>query len=894
MFRRIFLVFLPSLTASSVSFADTDAWSCQQNQDNNQWICIGDQATPLHHQQAVEATAIEQTPKAIDNRAPLIKPHVPNEQATEATTAPPINAPQTPAPPSVRPSEASTCQDCSESPSADDDTGNVNLRLLGPVFNPQQEQIFSRLKARLPSDPWQNCLSPRGTQRHWIAPKDTRTQSPLDVKANYSEIFDNEIGAYSGKVELSRGDQRGQANNANYDSISETLDLQGDVYYSEDELALHSDTATLKLASDQAKLRDTLFIFPATPIRGSAATIYRDNKFLSHYQDVTYTSCRPGNQDWALHASELKLNKQTGKGSAKNTWIEFKGVPVFYSPYMAFPVDSRRLSGFLSPSFGSTQNGGFIPSAPYYWNIAPNYDAVITPKYFTKRGALLGGDFRYLSEQSQGTISMEYMPDDQVLNDSRYMGSLKHFTQFTPNISGHLDLNTVSDKNYFAELGNALSFPNFSFVKSQADINYLSDGIAFTTRVESYQTIDPTLSALQMPYRRLPQINLNLNRSFNLATPVDTALESESVYFQHNGLVNGQRFNLKPSISLPIQNASGYITPKLSLQHTQYLLNNQNNGQANDISRTLPIMSVDSGLFVERDLTLANTAMRHTIEPRLFYLYIPKTDQSQIPLFDTSVYDFWYSSMFRENRFSGSDRIQDANQVTTAVTTRLLDPSNGRERLKLSIGEIFYFRNRDVTLCGNYPTNLCAISPVETADSSPLVSELSSQLTEQISIDSGLQWDSQTNHIVRGKAGIHYVNPQGQIVNVGYLYRQNPLIPNRSNDITQSDMSFRWPIVDNWHAVGRWQYSWLYNSTQDMFFGVEKENCCWRFRLIGRSYLNSLNQITDNNQLLNNSIEGTMQTGVFFQVELKGLTGIGEKLDNFFEKSIYGYRKPDK
>jgi len=926
---RLFLVFLSSSTAS-VSFANPAAWSCQQNKENNEWVCVGDNASQDNTQAAdfpvstgadkapepVVAAPVEssikppiepgQTPPAAVSEPLVAEPAVLGQTdvkpvdptaSPEAEKTPPAGgrlADESSRRPVKRCTEGSVCPP-SRDPVQPSESEGYGLRLLDPVFDHQQEQIFSTLNAQLKNDPWENCMSPIGTQRTWAASTDLRNRSPLDVKSNYSEIFDNEIGNYSGNVEMSRADQHAHAHTANYDSISETLDLHGDVYYSEDELALHSDTATLKLASDQARLRDTLFIFPATPLRGRAKAVYRDSKFLSHYQDVTYTSCRPGNQDWALHASELKLNKQTGKGSAKNAWLEFKGAPVFYSPYLAFPVDNRRMSGFLAPSFGNTQNGGFNATLPYYWNIAPNYDATLNPRYFSKRGILLAGDFRYLSEQSRGVASVEYMPNDDVLNDSRYQMSLKHATQFTSNISSHLDLNYVSDKNYFAELGNALSFPNFSFVKSQADVNYISDGIAFSSRVESYQTIDSALSGIQIPYRRLPQVNLNLNRSFNAVTPIDAAVESESVYFQHSSLVNGQRFNIKPSLSLPLQTSSAFLTPKLSVQHTQYLLNNQGAGLSDDISRTLPIMSIDSGVYLERDLKMADTAMRHTLEPRLFYLYIPKTDQSQIPLFDTSVYDFWYSSMFRENRFSGSDRIQDANQVTAALSSRLVDPATGRERLKLSIGEIFYFRDREVTLCGDHPSSLCAISPVETENSSPLVTELSSQLTDHISIDSGLQWDPHSNDIVRGKAMIHIVNQPDQIINVGYLYRQDPLIPDKSNDITQSDMSFRWPIVDNWYAVGRWQYSWLYNNTQDGFFGFEKENCCWRFRVIGRSYLNSINQVSgDVAQTANTVVEGTTQTGIFFQIELKGLTGIGEKLDDFFEKSIYGYRKPEK
>lgn len=920
MFRRLFLVFLPSLTAS-VSFADQESWSCQQDNQSKQWLCVGDSkpidsihaanppvsVEPGNHAEAQIVKPVIDEPQPVLAPAPVPKPAV-----TEATPVKPVDNIRSALPEVKSPvpsndrlgseplkSAEQACQgsgNCASTQAQNqpEDNAGFSLGLLAPAFDSGQETVFRTLNAQFKRDPWESCMLQVGTQRSWAAAKDVRNKSPLDVKSNYSEIFDNEIGNYTGNVEMSRADQRALSNTANYDSVSQTLDLHGDVYYTEDELALHSDTATLKLASDQARLRETLFIYPAAPLRGRAKTAYRDSKYLSHYKDVTYTSCRPGNQDWALHASELKLNKQTGKGAAKNAWLEFKGTPVFYSPYFAFPIDNRRLTGFLAPSYHYTPRSGLSLSVPYYWNIAPAYDMTFNPRYLTTRGLLLADEFRYLTERSKGIVNVEYLPNDEKLDESRYQGSFKHSTQFTPNISSNLDLNYVSDKNYFAELGNALSFPNFSFIKSQADANYFSEGVAFTTRVESYQTIDPTLTGIQIPYRRLPQINLNLNRSFNFM-PLDAAVESESVYFQHSSLVNGQRFNFRPSASFPLQTESAFLTPKVSVQHTQYLLNNQVAGLPNDISRTLPIMSIDSGIFLERNLRIADKSMSHTLEPRLFYLYIPKTDQTQIPLFDTSIYDFWYSSMFRENRFSGSDRVQDANQVTVALTSRLVDPATGQERLKLNIGEIFYFRNREVTLCGAYPSSLCAISPVETEDSSPLVTELSSQLTEHISVDSGLQWDPHSNAIVRGKAVIHFVNQADQIINVGYLYRQNPLIPDRSNDITQSDMSFRWPIFNSWYAVGRWQYSWLYNKTQDGFFGIEKENCCWRFRVIGRTYLNSLNQTNDPiTQTSNDIVEGTNQTGIFFQIEFKGLTGVGEKLDDFFEKSIYGYRKPEK
>jgi LPS-assembly protein len=814
------------------------------------------------------------------------------------------------------------------------ETEEPGFRILDPAFDNKQELVFNTLKERFKTDPWANCTIQVGKQTIDSSNKKLRVKADVDMNSNYSEIYDNEIGNYEGNVEMKRADQKASSNAANYDSISETLDLHGNVYYSEDELALYTESATLNLASDEARLRDSLFVSPATPLRGKAEAIYRDSDTLSRYKGVAYTACVPGNQDWIVHANDLKMNKTTGYGSAKNAWVEFKGVPVFYSPYLSFPLDNRRLTGFLAPSFGNTQNGGFSFSAPFYWNIAPNYDATLRPRYYTKRGIMLAGDFRYLTKSSQGSVSAEYMPEDTTVsaNDpirssSRYLASIKNKTQFSPHINSNVDLNLVSDKFYFAELGNALSFPNFSHVRSVADVSYIDQGVSLIGKVENYQTIDPNLTGRLRPYRRLPQLNLNLNHTFD--SLVDIGLNNEFVYFQHDksslvadSVPDGLRFNIEPYISLPWNSASAFVTPKLSFKYTQYLLDNVNPGNPDSVSRTVPIASIDSGMFFEKDVSLGGSSMLHTIEPRLFYLFIPKVSQSDIPIFDSSFYDFSFNSLFRENRFSGTDRVQDANQITPALTTRLVDSKTGLEKLKLSIGDIIYFQDREVTAPLVRIGRRFLESRVETSSFSPLVGELSSQINEHFAVETGMQWDPERNEIVRGKAILHFVNDPGEIINLGYLYRKNTLIQDtfdsktntqladeldideasaqllrsntaliRSNDIIQSDVSFRWPIVDDWFAIGRWQYSLLYNQTQEGFLGLEKETCCWRFRIIGRRYVNNI--ISAANSPINQDTPANSQTGVFFQIEFKGLTGIGEKLDDFFSQSIYGYRKSE-
>jgi LPS-assembly protein len=962
--RRLLLVFLPSIY-TPISIANESAWSCTQNKDSQEWVCVGEKKSrekvdaetksaspePVKEAQQAPTEAVETSRPVVAEpvHAPVesVEPQpVPAEKAVVEADAPQPSVSTkadedtkqatVAAKPIVQPSvnantktqlqtEANrpgwTCDakaadknwDCKlvgadpKGQARAVETAESGMSLLTPAFDHNEELTFSNLKSQLKYDPWQSCMAP-GQKPAYVPGKNLREASPLDIDSDYAEIFDNEIYSYTGNVEMVRADQRSVSNKASYDTVSGTLDLQGSVYYSEDELALHSESATLNLTNDKAKLRNSLFIAPATPLRGRANAIYRESSTLSRYKDVAYTSCRPGNQDWVVHASELKMNKDSGEGAARNAWLEFKGTPVFYSPYLNFPIDNRRLSGFLAPSFGNTQKGGFRLQAPYYWNIAPNYDATLRPRYLSNRGALLGGEFRYLTEMAKGRADLEFMPNDSILDKSRYLAAFTNTTQFNSHIYANMDLNKVSDKDYFADLGNALSMTTYSsFLLSQANLGYANEGVSLRGHVDSYQSIDKAITSAGMPYKRLPQINLDLNHAFNFM-PLNTSVGTEYTYFQHSTIVNGQRVNVKPSLSFPLQTASAFLTPKVSLQHTQYALSDPKGATlttADSISRTLPIFSTDTGLYLEKDVNLSNRSYLHTLEPRLFYLYIPKSDQSNIPIFDTSFYDPSFNSLFLENRFSGTDRLGDANQLTAALTTRLVDSKTGREKLKLSVGQIAYFQDRKVNLDVGNPPPLSYKEPLQgyfpdTDKFSNLISELNAELTDHISFSSGAQWNPHLNRVVRHGAMLHYINETGEIINLGYRYRKNTIIPDASGkrlyDVINSDVSAHWPVYNDWSVVGRWTYSILNNATQESFLGVEKENCCWRFRLIGRRWVNSLalnvSSSTPNFVAIDPTATGVSQTGVFLQIELKGLTGIGEHLDTFFEKQIYGYRAP--
>ncbi len=938
MFCRYSLFFFLNLY-SFISFAETSEWNCSQDQ-NGQWSCLTpnkplekqleEQITP-QSADPDSATAIPGRPKDmlsdqdietgkqetgdIATPAPestetalYLKPEEagPNIQTqpaqdqqawSEPVTDAEITIAQTPPipmPAPVQPSQTSkksgwNCKvgveqgtwDCNlvgtdpKGQAKIMDEGVGHFSWLEPAFDLQQEQSFDVLKAELKYDPWANCTLLLGAQPDFVSEKEIRDRSPLDVGADYTEIFDNEIASFSGNVHLRRADQHVSANRATYDAVSKTLDLQGNVIYSDEALSAFSENALLELDSDQARLRKALFISPVTPLRGSAEVAYRESAVLNHFKEVAYTSCKPGNQDWVMHASRLKMNKQTGKGAVKHAWLEFKGVPVFYLPYLSFPLDDRRQSGLLTPSFGSTERNGVDINIPFYWNIAPNYDATVWARYLSKRGGMFGGDFRYLNKMTKGAVEFEVLPYDSEKEKTRWQGRLKNSTVFTSQLRSDFDINYVSDEDYFEDLGNSLSIFNRRHLYSFADVVYSRPGVFLSTRADNYQVIDKTISDFDKPYRRLPQVLLNLNHSFGFM-PLDMNMDNEFVYFEHSDKVNAQRVNVKPSVSIPIKAPGYFVNPKISVQHTQYWLQDQDQGVPSSISRTLPIASIDSGMIFERDFLFGDSSFLHTIEPRLFYLYIPYTNQDDIPLFDTSEYDFTFSQLFRQNRFNGPDRIQDANQLTAALTTRLIDSDSGIQRLNFSVGNIIYFRDREV--------QLNATDAVQTNRFSNLISELTAQITDELLFRAGIQWNPDENNIDRGNVALRYRNKLNHIVNLGYRYR----VDNQTRDtvINQSDMSFLLPIYNNWNIIGRWQYSILHGLTVDSFIGLEKESCCWRFRILGRRFVNNVETIDLSQE------EGQAETAFFVQLELKGMTSIGSNVEKFLERNMYGYRIP--
>ena len=594
--------------------------------------------------------------------------------------------------------------------------------------------------------------------------------------------------------------------------------------------------------------------------RGDAKAIFFEGQDKKRLTGARFTTCEVGVDDWYIKASTLELNDFTDSGIAKNAYIEFKGVPLLYTPYLSFSFNNQRKSGLLAPTIGSTSRSGFEVSTPFYWNISPNMDATLATRVLSRRGVQLQGEFRYLEENFSGIDNLEYLPNDSLTNGNRYYANLKHQHNLGNGWSAGYSLEKVSDNQYFSELSTRIVTTSRINLPQQLNLDYSDDVWRFNAIAQKFQTLDD----LSYPYERLPQATLRGNKYFG---DVNANLYTQVVQFESNNPLivkpTGTRLTAYPSLSLPINRPYGYITPKIGVHSTSYSLNNIP-GSLESQHRTLPIASVDSGLFFDRDFKVADRKYLQTLEPRLFYVYVPNKDQSQIPIFDTNEVDLNFSSLFSENQFTGNDRINNANQVSLALTTRLIDSDTGEQRLSASIGQRYYFSDQEVSLPG---------ATLRSSNSSDVLAGFSANLRNSWNIDTLWQYNTDNSQATRTTITSRYQPEKGKVLNLSYSYRRS--LTNLSNDgIDQFNISSQWPLGRGWYGIGRVNYSLRENQLIETLAGVEYDAGCWQARSV-------VQRVT--------TATADANYAFFFQLELGGLASIGANPLSVIKRNIPGY-----
>ena len=617
---------------------------------------------------------------------------------------------------------------------------------------------------------------------------------------------------------------------------------------------------------------------------GQADLLQIEGENQYHGKNATWSTCRGPKPDWYLKAGELQLDYDREVGTVRNSTLVFKDVPIFWLPWAEFPLAGQRYSGILPPVMESSTKTGFGFTVPYYWNIAPNYDLTLIPRYMSRRGVQLGAEARYKATTYNGTVMTEYMPHDAVTGESRSLFSLLHRQWLTPTLYGSVDINKVSDDRYFEDLSTRVSMSSQVNLLREGRLVYAGGGWwNLSALAQSYQTLSPDpVNPILTPYRRLPQILLNAARPGELSkfvgtSGLDFAWKSEVVRFTHpdDGHPGATRVMAYPQVSLPLQWPGFYITPKIGLNYTHYNINREQvlPGLRDSITRSVPIFSIDSGISFERNTNLFGHDYVQTLEPRVYYLNTKYRRQDDIPLFDTSSYDFGFAQIFSENLYTGGDRIADANQVTAAVTSRLINPVTGAENMRVILGQRYYFEDQRVTL--NYydeSGNLQVIETPRTSKRADILAGFNTRMGKYASFDTLWQYNPRDSQTERYTATLRYNPGHSRAFNFAYRY---------SRDILRDlDVSGQWPLWGRWYGVTRLTYSLMDSKMTEAIGGLEYNGGCWILRIGGHRY---------------RTLTSAANNAYFLQLELNDFTSIGPggNVVNLIRRSVPGYGRID-
>jgi LPS-assembly protein len=711
------------------------------------------------------------------------------------------------------------------------------------------------------------------------------SEGSIEIEGNSLEtLLDRRMKA-KGNAILKKGNTTIKAEVIEYDEVSEKIITTGNTNIDLESMSLRGSKLSLKLSDETGQMDDASFIFKnadkpeksvikrgvvvtkrSYDFRGDAKAIFFEGENKKRLQSSRITTCEADSDDWYIKSSNMEVNTKTDRVNATNAILEFKGLPVLYTPSIDFSLNKNRKSGFLGSTFGTTSQGGFDFRVPYYFNISPNMDATLTARYLGKRGPLADGEFRYLTENYSGFNQLQYMNHDQSSGqDNRYYVKLDHRHKFNNGWSASYNYQKVSDDTYFSDLATMIQVTSVVNLPQRANINYAGETWKFNALTEKYQTLT---NASNSPYQRLPQLNLSGRKDFD-SYILD--LKSQWAYFDKdekftyglNEKPTGSRLSITPGISVPFTRTYGYVKPKLSANVRSYNLNNSSIGNKDIFT---PIVSVDSGMYFDRTVNLLNQNFTNTLEPRLFYVYIPYKDQSALPNFDTGLADLNMQTLFSENQYNGQDRINDANQLTASITSKFID-KNGKERLSGILAQRYYFEDRKI-----FGTELSAKKA-----NSDIFMGGTARLANSLNLDAMFQYDPDSSKLLRSTLSSRYNPEPGKILNLSYRMIEN--VSDINQDLKVFNAAGQWPLGNRFYSIARYNYDLKTSQTIEVLGGVEYDGGCWVARTIFDRI--SLPTSPEPNYTF------------FMQLELNGLGTIGSdarKLNNFLYRNVPGVR----
>jgi LPS-assembly protein len=675
-----------------------------------------------------------------------------------------------------------------------------------------------------------------------MPPAPDRSLAPIVIYATELDAGKTTLGEARGDVDLYRADQHISTGRILYDPSREVVTIPGKVDYRDQQVWFRGQEASYSFLDESGWFSGIDYGLTGSVANGSAERAELVGGQTAILYRLDYTTCQGDKPDWQLNARELELQLDEGMGKARGAKLTFKGVPILYAPYFSFPIDDRRKSGFLYPNLGHASDTGLELGAPWYWNIAPNHDAIIEPRYFSERGFMLSGEYRFLTRHTRGSFDMDYLPNDRKTDQERYRYLFSHYSTPRYRWRTNLVIDRVSDNRYYQDFGTSLGQTSRQFLRSSAELRGVGRYWNFVVTADDFQVIDESVPPGNEPYRRVPRLLYWVDRPLT-DSGLSLALDSELVYFDRDVGSIGARADLYPNVYWDLRRHWGFLKPSIGYRFTAYDLDLQGAEGDDTPSNGTPIASMDAGLVFDR--RAANGDLQ-TLEPRLFYLYVPHKQQDDQPLFDTGDFTFGFSQLFNTNRFTGGDRQGDANQLSVAVSTRRFDGPTGQVLWSLSLGQILYFSPREVQLDG---------APVMDEDLSPFLAEFRWRPFSRLSATAGAQWDWQGNDLDLGMFGIEYRGDNGRRAALEYRYRKDR--------VDQFDFRVFWPITEQWRALSRVNYSFSDRDMLEFQAGVEYESCCWAVRTVVRRYLRNR--------------DGDYRNAIYIEFNLKGLASIGTR-----------------
>lgn len=598
---------------------------------------------------------------------------------------------------------------------------------------------------------------------------------------------------------------------------------------------------------------------------GHARRIDFEGESQVRLSDATYSTCKPDSQDWYLRGDEIRLDYDAEVGEATNAKLTFKDTPIFFSPSATFSLNHNRKSGILPGTFAASTKNGLDLTVPVYWNIAPNYDATLYPRYMSKRGLQLGGEARYKDYYGEGYARMEYVPNDLIADRTRYAYGINLTQTLGRGLSTTINWNGVSDDRYWEDFSSRLLNTSQTQLPRLFSLSY-APFYAWTLNLTQlkYQTLQPDpANPVSRPYFIEPQLSAT-GRLYDLAGLADFGFYAQYSRFTHPTKVEGARTVVFPQISFPVVTPGYSIIPKVGVHATQYDLSRQDAGQSQVMSRVLPLFSLDGSLTFERHTEFAGTDYLQTLEPRLFYVYIPYRDQSHLPVFDSALGDFNFAQIFSENRYSGYDRVNDANQLTAAVTTRLLDPATGTERLKAMLGQRYYFKEQRVTITDEVARQ---------RQFSNFLAAFSGLVAPGTYAEAAWEYNYHKSQNERLSAGVRYQPEPAKVLSAAYRFSRDAL---NVGQVEQVDIAGQWPLSKQWYFVGRYNYSIRDKQLLEAIGGLEYNPGCWAARFVVQRL---------------EAVGGSPNTTFFFQLELNDFASIGSNPISLLRRTIPGYGK---